>query len=245
MYESLRDMLPGAPFHGEAPHRKDVEEKIMTIWQKLRIKSFSELFQWLKGRIWYTHILLLLRRPAGKPLDESLRKPCRGTIRAVTEAELGDCGDFENAGREVPYLRLFLRRGDLVRFGYLDGRCVYRSCVQREGPVPFSKHIPLTLGPKEVHVFHVYCAPNARGSGLHAEDLWQLCGEYPDTAFYACVLPSNIPSLRNFYRAGYEPYALLSAKHRFFLYLGYRKKLLSPEEAEAYLRQAEGASPGP
>lgn len=213
----------------------------MTIWNKLRMMSISDLFTWLKGRVWHTQVMLLLRRPAGKPPDGGREKPCRGTVRTATEAELGDCGDFENAARSLPFYRSLLERGSLIRLGYLDGRCVYRSSVQRSGTVPFSGHTALTLGPKEMYVCHVYCAPDARGNGLQKEDLRRLCEEYPDVTFYAFVKQDNIPSLRSFYRAGYEPCALVSGKQRFFLYYGFNKKILTLEEAETYRRQAESA----
>lgn len=213
----------------------------MEILRQLRAMPPSALLRRLRYWIWHTQSVLLLRRPAGKPLNESQKTACRGTVRTVTEAELGDCGDFENTARTLPFFRSLLEQGSLIRLGYLDGRCVYRSSVQRSGTVPFSGHTALTLGPKEMYVCHVYCAPAARGNGLQKEDLRRLCEEYPDVTFYAFVKQDNIPSLRSFYRTGYEPCALVSAKRRLLLCFGCSKRPLTPEEAEAYRRQAESA----
>lgn len=213
----------------------------MEIFRQLRTMPLRDLPGRLKYWIWHTQSVLLLRRPAGKPMDAGQHSPCRGTVRTVTEAELDDCRSFSDAARSLPLFRSLLKGGSLIRLGYLDGRCVYRSSVQRSGTVPFSGHTALTLGPEEMYVCHVYCAPDARGNGLQKEDLRQLCAEYPDAVFYAFVKQGNIPSLRSFYRAGYEPYALVSAKRRLLLCFGCSKKILTPEEAAAYRRQAENA----
>ena len=65
----------------------------------------------LRRRIWSDSEILLLVRPAGKPLDDTKRKPCPGEIRAVTEKDLSDCAAFEDAARYVPVYREMLKRG--------------------------------------------------------------------------------------------------------------------------------------
>ena len=187
---------------------------------------------------WDTDTMLFLRRPAGKPLDEAKRKPCPGTFRPVTEENLLDCAVFEDAERYLPVYRSIMKRGHLLRFGYLDGRCVFRYAIQPRGKVLYTGNFGVELGPNEMYIYHIYCLPEARGKGFHPESLWQLTEEFPDAAFYAMVKPGNRSSLRAFYRAGYEPYLTLSGKRRFFLRLGLKKELLTPEEVRDCYRQA-------
>ena len=97
--------------------------------------TVSEFCKALRRRLWSDSKILLLVRPAGKPLDDTKRKPCPGEIRAVTEKDLSDCAAFEDAARYVPVYREMLKRGDLLHFGYLNGKCVYRHAAQCSGDI--------------------------------------------------------------------------------------------------------------
>lgn len=88
-----------------------------------------------------------------------------------------------------------------------------------------------------MYVYSVLCAPDARGKGFHPECLAHLCQEYPDADFYAIVRPSNIASLRAFFRMDYNPCALLSVTYRFWFRSGLVRKEFTPEEAENIVRR--------
>ena len=187
----------------------------------------------LRRRIWSDSEILLLVRPAGKPLDDTRRKPCPGEIRAVTEKDLPDCAAFEDAARYVPVYREMLRRGDVVHFGYLNGRCVFRHCMQMSGEITFSSCGIRRLGPHEGYVHYGFCAPQARGNGFHAESLYRFCHWEADFTVFAIVRENNSSSLKGCFRSGYEVRSLLTVKNRFFRRT-LTEKVLSPEEARRY-----------
>lgn len=195
----------------------------------------GELFEKLRRHFWSTNRMMLLRRPAGKPMDEGLHKPCTGELRAVTEETMGDGA---NLGRDWPeYCRELLDRGDLVRYGYLDGKCVFRHVLRYGGTLPLSGREYFRLRPEDGYTHAGYCAPEARGKGLHAEDLWQVCAMYPDMTLYTEVKPENAASLRGCYRAGYEPVAVVEVDYRFFFRSALRRRDYTPEEARELVRR--------
>lgn len=95
--------------------------------------TISQILNRLRHRLWSTTEVLLLVRPANVPLLERVNKVCPGEFRAVTEENIQDCAQFEDASHYVPVYREMLKRGDAVRFGYLDGNCVFRHCMQLSG----------------------------------------------------------------------------------------------------------------
>ena len=57
------------------------------------LKSFIKR---LPHEIWSNNEILLLKRSAGIPLDYSKRKEFKGEIIEATEANIEDCGEFED-----------------------------------------------------------------------------------------------------------------------------------------------------
>ena len=193
----------------------------------------SEFCKALRRRIWSDSETLLLVRPAGKPLDDSKRKLCPGEIRAVTEKDLPDCAAFEDAARYVPVYRDMLKRGDLVHFGYLNGKCVYRHAAQCAGDITCDGCFVRRLQPHEIYTHYSYCAPAARGKGFQPESLRQMFLTFFDHTAYTLIDPQNKRSLAGAFRNGYEVRSLLTVKNRLFRRI-LTEKLLSPEEAALY-----------
>lgn len=202
--------------------------------RKLKHFTLQKACRKLKYRLWFTDSILLLTRPAGPPAEPSPRKPFAGEIRCVTEADLPDCAAFENPDRYVPIYRSMLKRGDLALFGYLDGRCVFRSFLQRSGPLAFQEHTVRELAAGKGYVHYIFCAPDARRKGFHEAALREMCRICPDRTLYAEVKEGNIPSLRGFFRSGFAPAARLTAKNRFFRSM-MAETPLSVEETAAIL----------
>lgn len=193
----------------------------------------KEFFRRLRHRLWSTSQTLLLLRPANAPLPEQTWKPCPGEFRDVTEENINDCGQFENAVHYVPIYWEMLKQGDVVHFGYLNGKCVFRHCMQRSGSVYEDGCLVHTLGTDEAFIHYGYCAPEARGNSFHSESLriFSVCN--PELNIFAAVKPENYKSLIGVYRAGFQPYSLLTVKNR-FLFRRLREHILTPEEARKY-----------
>ena len=188
----------------------------------------------LRRRIWSDSEILLLVRPAGKPLDDTKRKPCPGEFRMVTEENIQDCADFEDAVKYVPIYRGMLESGDYGQYGYLNGNCVYREWLQRTGDLVFDGCKVRALRENECISHYVFCAPDARGKGFQAASGAHLISLFPEKVFYTMVLPEKPVSLKNYLQNGYEIRSLLTVKNRFF-----RRTLmetpLSAEDVLAYL----------
>lgn len=195
--------------------------------------TFLEFCTAFCKRIWSERSILLLVRSANQKVDESRRKPCEGEFRPVTEKNIGDCAQFEDADTRVPVYREMLENGYMMRFGYLNGKCVFRHAAQCSGDVTFDGCTILTLGEHEISPCYSYCAPEARGKGFHAESIYRMAQEFPDCTSYTMVLPTNKSSLKGYYRNGYEPLALLTVKKRFFKRQLLRKDFTC-EEAKGY-----------
>lgn len=208
-----------------------------TFYQKLRALGPRKLWERLRRGLWSTGSTLLLVRPAGAPVDPFPSKPCIGELRLVTEDDLPDCAAFEDAAHYVPIYRDMLRRGDLIHFGYLNGKCVYRHAARVSGNLEFSGHALRRLGEKEIVTHFSHCAPEARGGGWQTESLREFFRARFDCTSYTFVLEDNLPSLISCFRAGYRPYSRLTDKNRFF-----RNTIsevpFSSEEAEALLKLA-------
>lgn len=183
-----------------------------------RIKKFTvrAVYQKLKYGFWSVDSILVLERPAGSPTSEFSHKHFEGEIRNVTGMELSDCAAFEDPEHYVPIYQNMLKRGDLVRFGYLKGKCVFRHCLMLSGSYKFGGHTLQTLAPNEAYIHYVFCAPNARGKGFHEVSLHQLCCMYPKYSLYAQVKENNVPSLRGFFQNGFAVKSEFIIRRRFF-----------------------------
>lgn len=193
----------------------------------------KEFFRLLRHRLWSTSQTLLLLRPANAPLPEQTWKPCPGEFRPVTEENIDDCGQFEDAAHYVPVYREMIQRGDFVHFGYLNGKCVYRHAAQCSGDVVWGGCFVRHLQSHEIHTYFSYCAPDARGGGWQTESLRIMFETYPDCTAYTEIKKTNIPSLISCFRAGYRPYSVLTVKNR-FLFRRLHEHVLTPEEARKY-----------
>ncbi|MEY8261591.1 hypothetical protein AALA80_14740 [Oscillospiraceae bacterium 50-60] len=198
--------------------------------------TFVEFYRAVRRRIWSDNTILLLVRPAGKPLDRSAQKYGPGEIRTVTEKDLADCAAFEDAAVYAPIYRKMLKKGDVIHFGYLNGKCVYHHAAQCSGDVIFDGCLVRHLQPGEITTCMSYCAPEARGHGFQQKSLYQMFLTYFDFTSYTLVRPQNTPSLIAVFRVGYEAHSLLTVKNRFF-HRRLTERLLSLEEAEAYIPQ--------
>lgn len=195
--------------------------------------TISCFFHLLKHRLWSTSTVLLLIHPAGKLADGSVRTPCPGEFRMVTEENINDCAAFEDASHYVPVYREMLKQGDVVRFGYMDGSCVFRHCMQMSGPFREDGCVARCLGPDEAYIQYVFCAPPARGLGFHTEGTRQLCKLFPNRTIYTTVKADNKSSLHGFFKSGFEVHSLLTVKNR-FLRRTLTEKRLTPQEASRY-----------
>ena len=193
----------------------------------------KEFFRLLRHRLWSTSQTLLLLRPANAPLLEQTWKSCPGEVRDATEDSVSDCAQFEDASHYVPIYREMIRRGDVVHFGYLNGKCVFRHCMQRSGSFYEDGCLVHTLGADEAFTHYGYCAPEARGNSFHSESLriFSVCN--PKLNIFTAVKPDNYKSLIGVYRAGYLPYSLLTVKNR-FLFRRLHEHVLTPEEIRKY-----------
>lgn len=193
----------------------------------------KEFFRLLLHRLWSESETLLLVRPANTPLPERTWKPCPGEFRPVTEENINDCGQFEDAAHYVPVYREMIQQGDVVHFGYLNGKCVFRHCMQRGGTF-YEDGCPVrTLGKNEVYIHYVFCAPEARGLGLHTEGTRRFCEAFPSDTFFSCVKSDNASSLYGFFLSGYHPYSVLTVKNR-FLFRHLHEHILAPDEIRKY-----------
>ena len=208
----------------------------MSCLQNLQRLTLKKAWNYLRNGLWFTDSTLLLVRPAGAPVNPVPSKPCTGEIRLATESDLPDCASFEDAAHYVPIYRDMLRRGDLVLFGYLDSRCVFRCCLQRNSMVTFAGHPVRSLAAEEGYVHYVLCAPWARKKGFHEAALRRLCLICLDHALYAEVKEDNIPSLRGFYRNSFRPAARLRARNCFF-HRTFSEVPFSNAEADALIKR--------
>lgn len=127
-----------------------------------------------RNHLWSTKSTLLLVRPAGKPLDETQHKPCDGILRPVTEENIQDCAAFENPSHYVPIYRSMLKNGDQVFFGYLGEKCVFRCATMHKGEITLADNSFHSLQEGELLIHYSFCAPAARGHGLHSESIYQI-----------------------------------------------------------------------
>ncbi|MDE6454831.1 MAG: hypothetical protein K2L38_02710, partial [Dysosmobacter sp.] len=164
---------------------------VQAFFHKLRRASPQKLWTRLKNGLWSTDSILLLVRPAGAPVDPFPAKPCIGEIRLATESDLPDCAAFEDAAHYVPIYQDMLRQGDLIHFGYLNGRCVYRHAAKTSGILTFSQHTVRRLGEKELITHFSYCDPSARGGGWQTESLREFFRARFDSTSYTLILEDN------------------------------------------------------
>lgn len=176
--------------------------------------TFKEFYKRVMFRLWSKETILLLIRPANAPLDEALCTPKRGELRFVGEELLPDCSDCDNAEHLVPIFREMLQRGNLVQFGYLDGKCVFRHCLQCKGKFFLSGNTAQTLQKNEGYILYGYCAPIARGYGMHTASIARMIALHPDWTFYTLVREENPASLYGCYRAGLVPVSRITSGRR-------------------------------
>lgn len=178
----------------------------------MNLKSFLSR---LKHRLWSESSILLLKRPAGTPLDENHCKPCPGEFRLACEENIGDCAAFEDATFFGPIYRKMLVQGDLVQFGYWHGKCVFRSCAQKSGPLIFDGCAIHHLAAEEATIHYVFCAPEARGNAFHTRGVFQLLQHLLNKDVYAMVFLYKRNSLKGFLCNGFFPEARVKVKNRF------------------------------
>ena len=185
-------------------------------------------------RIWSTDEALLLVRPAGTRPDPAKRKQCRGEFRPVTEENISDCGQIEDANQYVPIYREMLKKGDYVHYGYMDGHCVFRNCLMCSGSFDFRNIAVHELGPDERYIHYGFCAPEFRGLGLHAESIYIFCTKNPDAVLYALVRENNTASLRSYERNGFLVKSRIKIINR-LLFRRISEEAISKEESDKIL----------
>ena len=178
------------------------------------LKSFIKR---LPHEIWSNNEILLLKRSAGIPLDYSKRKEFKGEIIEATDANIEDCGEFEDPKRYVPIYRKMIQNGDIVHFGYIGDHCVFRHAMKNSGTIDYDGAVikKIVLG-KEKYVHYAYTAPCARGRGLHVNSLYIFAENNKDCDFFSLVKENNYVSLKGHFMLGYAPYLRIIVKHRFF-----------------------------
>ena len=164
--------------------------------QKLKNFTLQKAYHRLRDGLWSTHSNLLPVRPAGDLPDETQRKYCKGTFVPVAEENIQDCAAFENPNHYVPVYRDMLQRGDYIHYGYVDGECVFRHCLQKSGQVTLQGCTVRTLSSQEAYIHYGFCAPKARGLGFHAESIYRFCTAFPQLQLFALVREDNAASLR-------------------------------------------------
>ncbi len=183
-------------------------------------------------RLWFEQTIMLLVRPEHAKVHSEWLEQCPGSFCTVSEMNLGDCLEIEDAHYLALYQKM-LMRGDYGQFGYLNGKCVYRAWLQRSGDIEFQGCSVLTLKEREGYSCYDYCAPSARGNGFQAAGIARVIQKFPELTIYTLILPTKPWSLRNYLRNGFEPQSLITVKRRFF-YKKLVNKTISLEERKRY-----------
>lgn len=199
--------------------------------KKLRHLSPHQVYRFLKDRIWSTDSILLLIRPASISSEVHAQRPFLGTFRTVTEEQLSDCAAFEDPARYIPIYRDMLRRGDIVQFGYWEGKCVFRHCLMPSGSFSSGSHTVRTLGKNEAYIHYAFCAPQVRGNHFHTESIRRFCSLYPNRTIYTMVKEEKPFSLRGYMQNGFIPHSRITVKNRFFRSALYEIPLSAQETA--------------
>lgn len=205
----------------------------------------SEFWKHLRHRIWSEAPILLLVRPAGKPLNEELYRRLTergGEIYSVTEKQLGDYAPFGNANVHMPVFQKILQKGGIVHLGYLNGKCVYRHAAQCSGDIEYEGCLVRHLGLNEMMTGLSFCAPEARGHGWQTRSLYKMFQEKPEYTAYTLVREKNPASLVACLHAGYEIRDLLTVKNRIF-HRSLTQRPLSKEEIQGIIAQLHNNTP--
>lgn len=159
-----------------------------------------------------SEILLLVRKP-----QESVKKEkdFPGVFCIVSEDNIKDCLNFEDASFMAAYRNMLLK-GDIGHYGYLNGKCVFRSWLQCSGDIKFEGCTVYRLKENEYNSHFTFCAPEARGNGFQCESISQWIHMYPDGIFYSMVLPEKEISLNNYKRNGFKVCQLIRVENRLF-----------------------------
>lgn len=173
----------------------------------------NKLFHLILHRFYSNSEILLLVRKPQKITQES--KDFSGVFRMITENNIKDCVNFEDASFVTIYKNM-LAKGNIGHYGYLNGECVFRSWLQCSGDIKFEGCIVHHLKENEYNSYFTFCAPEARGNRFQYESISQWIHMYPDGRFYAMVLPQKEISLNNYKRNGFKVYQLIRVENRLF-----------------------------
>ena len=209
---------------------------VPTSFQRLLHFTPHKAWKQIKTGFWSTDSILLLIRPAGAPVDPFPSRPSAGKLRLVTEEDLPDCAAFEDPTVYVPIYREMLRQGDLIYFGYLNGKCVYRHVATSSQNVCFAGHIVHHLGEREMMTHYSLCTPAARGGGWQTESLREFFHSRFDYTSYTLISEYNYASLISAFRAGYCPHSRLTVKKRIFFHSTLLDTPLSSAEVEDLMK---------
>lgn len=183
-----------------------------------------KLFYSFIHRIYSNSEILLLKREPYE-ISNKIRKDFPGIFCKVTEDNINDCLSFEDVSF-ISIYRKMLTNGDIGQYGYLNGKCVFRSWLQCSGEIKFKGCTIHSLKENEFNSHYTFCAPEARGNGFQYEGIRQLLNMYPDGVFYSMVLPEKKISLNNYKENGFKVYQQIRVENRFFQRRLKRKLLL-------------------
>lgn len=183
-----------------------------------------KIFHSFIHRIYSDSEILLLKREPNETRNKR-RKDFSGVFCQVTEDNIKDCLSFEDASF-VSIYRSMLMNGDIGQYGYLNGKCVFRSWLQCSGKIKFEGCTVHRLKQNEYNSHYTFCAPEARGNGFQYESIHQLICMYPKGVFYSMVLPEKEISLKNYKENGFKVYQLIRVENRLFQRKLKRKMLL-------------------
>ena len=167
-------------------------------------------------------------------LTESIQN-CPAEFRPITLENLQDCLEFESQSY-IPVYKNMLAKGYDGHFGYIDGKCVYRAWVQHSGEIEFDGCMVMTLGQDEWYSCYVYCAPTARGNGLHGASIADTVRNSQNGTGYTIVLPEKPWSMNNYLKNGFYPKLRFTVKNRFFRRTITKKELSAVEVSQYFHR---------
>lgn len=125
-------------------------------------------------------------------------------FRIANDNDIYETSNFEDGKYYSKIYSKMLKNGDVIILGYLEGNCVFRLCIQMSGIVLFDGGKVYNLKKNEGYIHYVFCAPEARGKGIHKSSLYYLKKQFPMYKFYTAVKQNNIPSLSAFKSQGFE-----------------------------------------
>lgn len=131
----------------------------------------------------------------------------RAEINTVNWDNVNDALVYEPR-EKVETFYLFLEKGDIGYYGYLDGKFAHRSWITF-GPVKINQwhhFAPLIVQENEAAIHWCETTPSARGFNIYPAVLSKIVSDLPDkiTKVYGFTTQDNIGSFKGLIKAGFK-----------------------------------------